>query len=139
MVIFMDERAIPVSWRRPEREVLHENRYKYSRPPFDPFPTVTNIVNASKCPVAILHDILHGVDDATILGGEYGLGNLYQRFIAYLKLSVARNDIPPPSDIRYRFEMFAKDEQDVAKDKCWRYYVEPWCSKRLAISAMYAY
>jgi hypothetical protein len=127
----MEERAIPVSWRRPEHEVLLENRYKYSRPPFDPFPDVTNMMNASKCPVAILHDILHAVEDATIPGGEYGLGILYQRFIAHLKLSAARNDIPSPSDIRYRFEMFTRDEDEKTKTDCWRYYVEPWCNERL--------
>jgi hypothetical protein len=131
MVIFMEERVIPVSWRRPDREVLLENRYKYSRPPFDPFPNVTNVLNASKCPVAILHDILHGIDDATIPFGKYGLGILYQRFIAHVKVSAARNDIPSPSDIRYRFEMFARDEKEKTKTDCWRYYVEPWCSKRL--------
>ena len=131
MVTFMEERAIPVSWRRPEREVLLENHYKYSRPPFDPFPTVTNVVNASKCPVAVLHDIFHGADDATIRPGEYGMGNLYQRFIAHLKLSAARNDIPSPPDIRYRFEMFAGDEAEKVKTDCWRYYVQPWCNERL--------
>jgi len=127
----MEERVIPVPWRRPESVVLHEERYKYSRPPFDPFPTVTNIVNASKCPVAILHDILHGVEDVTVLRGEYGLGNLYHRFIAHLKLCAARNDIPSRSDIRYRFEMFARDEKKRTKIACWRYYIEPWCNKRL--------
>ncbi len=131
MVMFMEERAIPVSWRRPEHEVLLENRYKYSRPPFDPFPTVTNVVNASKCPVAILHDILHGVDDITILPGEYGLGNLFYRFIAHLKLSAARGDILSPSDIRYRFEMFARDENEKTKESCWRYYLQPWCNRKL--------
>jgi hypothetical protein len=128
----MEERTIPVSWRRPEREVLLENRYKYSRPPFDPFPTITNVINASKCPIAILHDILHGIDNATILPGEWGIGNLYHRFIAHLKLSAAKGDIPSLSDIRYRFEMFAKDEKDRAKTDCWRYYVEPWCRGRLS-------
>lgn len=127
----MEERVIPVSWRRPESNVLLEERYKYSRPPFDPFPTVTNVVNASKCPVAILHDILHGVQDVTILHGEYGLGNLYQRFVAHLKLCAARNDIPSQSDVRYRFEMFARDKKEKTKTTCWRYYVEPWCNKRL--------
>jgi hypothetical protein len=126
----MEERVIPVSWRRPESDVLLEERYKYSRPPFDPFPTVTNVINASKCPVAILHDILHGVEDVTISLGEYGLGDLYQRFIAYLKLCAARNDIPSPSDIRYRFEMFARDEEVKARTDCWRYYIEAWCNKR---------
>lgn len=130
MVIFMEERAIPVSWRRSEHEVLLENCYKYSRPPFDPFPNATNVVNASKCPVAVLHDILHAVGDATIPGGEYGLGILYQRFIAHLKLSAARNDIPSPSDVRYRFVMFARDEDEKTKTDCWRYYVEPWCNER---------
>ncbi|MDF2956723.1 MAG: hypothetical protein OD814_000345 [Candidatus Alkanophagales archaeon MCA70_species_1] len=127
----MEERAIPVPWRRPEREVLLENRYKYSRPPFDPFPTVTNVINASKCPVAILHDILHGIDDITILPGEYGVYNLYQRFIAHLKLNAATGDTPSPSDIRYRFEMFAKDEEQRLKENCWRYYLQPWCNRKL--------
>ena len=131
MVIFMEERVIPVSWRRPQSDVLLEERYKYSRPPFDPFPTVTNMVNASKCPVAILHDILHGVDDATIPYEKYGLGELYHRFIAHLKLSAARKDIPSQSDIRYRFEMFARDEKEGTKNNCWLYCVEPWCNERL--------
>lgn len=130
-MIILDERAIPVSWRRPERDVLLEDRYKYSRPPFDPFPNITNVVNASKCPVAILHDILHGMGDATIPSGQYGMGNLYQRFIAHLKSSAARGDIPTPWDVRYRFEMFAADEEVRTRSNCWRYYVEPWCNRNI--------
>jgi hypothetical protein len=132
----MEERVIPVSWVRPEKypegnSVLLETRYKYGRPPFDPFPTVTNVVNASKCPVAILHDILHGIDDVTILPKEYGLGDLYQKFTAHLKLSAAKGDVPSPSDIRYRYEMFARGENERTKEDCWRYYLQPWYSRKL--------
>lgn len=123
-------RAIPARWRRPEQDVLKEDRYKYSRPPFDPFPNVTNVVNARMCPVAALHDMLHGYGDATIPGGKYGLGMLFQRFISHLKLSAARGDVPSPSDIHYRFAMFAREEREKVKTDCWRFYVEPWCNTR---------
>lgn len=127
----MQQRAIPVSWRRPERKVLLEQRYKYSRPPFDPFPDVISVVNARKCPLAILHDILHKAEDATIPRKKYAVEILYQEFIAHLKLCAAEKDIPSMQDVRYRFEMFTKDEKEADRIACWLNYVEPWCNKRL--------
>ena len=61
-------------WPSVTKDVLLEGRYKAGHPPFGPFPTVTNVVNAAICPVACVHDLLYGIDDAQVdLGIVRGL------------------------------------------------------------------
>jgi len=78
-------------WARPRRDDLEET-YPSGRPPFYPFPTVSNVVNAAFCPVAIYHDLLHGTyQDATSspTWKMKGVGNLFHQYIASLKSSIA--------------------------------------------------
>lgn len=86
-------------WSFPRDKVLRGEVFPSGNPRFAPFPTVTNLLNAIFCPVAILHDLLHGRDYALI--GEVGKANyeikeikrrgeLFHKFIAYLKLSLMK-------------------------------------------------
>jgi hypothetical protein len=125
---------IPVArWNRPRSDILLEHNWRSGQPPFDPFPTITNVVNAALCPVAILHDILHGDEYAAISQDEsFGAGNLFQDFIASLKPAIAdgscQND---SSTMRYAFDDFARSTPDAQRQACWRYYMEPWCSRKI--------
>jgi hypothetical protein len=128
----MDERTPKERWQRPRFDVLVGQRYQQNEPPFDPFPTVQNIVNAAFCPVAALHDLLYGYGNATIPRGEYGVGNLFHRFIANLKNLIGSGEcLPDVTEILFRFEEFAKYEDGRTKRACQIYYLEPWLEKRL--------
>jgi len=86
------------SWGYPDRAILDGNAFPSGKPPFAPFPSVTDVLNAALCPVAALHDLMHG--DDTALLGDYpsrGRGDLFHQFVSTLKLSL-RGDFGP-SDI----------------------------------------
>ncbi|MEM2522797.1 MAG: hypothetical protein QXW82_06580 [Candidatus Bathyarchaeia archaeon] len=130
----MSEGSILSRWRRPDRDTLLENVYKCGTPNFDPFPTVTDVMNAAHCSVAAVHNILYGRDNALIEGSgrEIGMGRLFHEFISHLKSEISAGrrfrDIP---QIRYLYENFARYEDERKRIECWQYYIEPWCRRKL--------
>lgn len=129
-------------WGYPDRPIIVGQEFPSGRPQFAPFPTITNLVNAALCPAAICHDTLHGIDNA--LTGQYPFqrrGDLFHKFIAYLKLSLRNRDIDlTGSDILTQQQrirslflnfaanrgFFTNEVQDI-----WRLYVEPWVRRKL--------
>jgi len=143
------ERELLGRWRHPrfkrsdDRSII--STFPSGRPPFASFPTVTHLLNANLCPVAILHDLIHGVEDALLTGRHYPLkkrGELFHKFIAYLKLSLKngsfelRDDIPSQLRvIRSRFNHFSQNPDfslslDASND-IWRLHVEHWITRKL--------
>jgi len=126
----------PVQWRRPLRNWLERGGiYPSERPPFDPFPTVSDVISAHFCPVAILHRLLHGIELSPGLiaqRGREGAGELYHSFIAFLKSSITNGRLRPPSlgMIRQEFLRFGGDPAILAE--IWRSYLEPWSRNRLS-------
>jgi hypothetical protein len=118
-------------WQRPRYDVLLEQRYKQDEPPFDPFPTISNVINSAFCPVAGLHDFLYGFGNATVSAGEYPVGDLFHRFIANLK-SVVRSgeDLLELPDIMLYFEDFARDKDENSVRAC-ELYLEPWLGRKM--------
>ena len=99
-------------WRYPRSDVLRNQVFASGRPPFALFPTVTNLINANLCPVALYHDLIHGIENALIRGDLRTVkrrGELFHNFIAYLKLSIKngefelRGDIPVLSPYMCKF------------------------------------
>lgn len=132
-------------WGYPNKETLSGNIFPSGKPPFAPFPTVTNLLNANFCPVAIYHDLLHGIDDALIpqYGEEKQQGDLFHKFIAHLKLSL-KNGKPKLSgyDTQAKLGMI----QDLflpfsqrhgysldASSEIWRRYIEPWARRKVEL------
>ena len=127
----MNVRTPKEIWQRPRYDVLLEQRFKQDEPPFDPFPDVTNVINAAFCPVAAVHDLLYGGRNATVLAGEYGVGDLFHRFIADLKGTVGSGSYPLELlDIMLKFEEFARDEDEDTRRAC-QLYLEPWLERKL--------
>jgi hypothetical protein len=92
------------SWKWPREEYVLEKVYKRGKPPFNPFPSVQDIVDATLCPYAIFHKMYHGYHGAlgrAPLGlredGEEGirLGDFFHDFISYLKTEIIRGDVAP--------------------------------------------
>jgi hypothetical protein len=129
-------------WRYPEGATL-SNVFPSGRPPFAPFPTVTNLVNANLCPVAIYHDLLHGIENT--LTGQYSLqkrrGELFHKFIRHLKFSLRNGALfITSSDIQTQqrkiqdlFFSFAQSQGFSINESndLWRLYVEPWVRRKL--------
>lgn len=138
----MAVRREPLSrWRYPDFATL-TNVFPSGRPSFAPFPTITNLLNTNLCPVAIYHDLLHGIENAFM--GQYPLerrGELFQKFIAHLKfslknhaLSLTGSDIQTQQGrIRSLFFNFVQGRgfpTNEAND-LWRLYIEPWVRRKI--------
>jgi hypothetical protein len=131
------------SWRYPEKNCLNGNVFPSGRPKFGPFPNVTDLMNASLCPVAIYHDLLHGLDNALIkpYGLENRTGDLYHGFINSLKTSLIKKDFrvegyefqSQVGMIRDQFFIFARTkkfpEESIAE--VYNKFVDPWVKRNL--------
>lgn len=130
-------------WRYPSRDCLLGNEFPSGRPPFAPFPTVTNLLNATLCPVAIYHDLIHGIDNALIpqYGKEKQRGDLFHKFITHLKLSLKngsfklsgydiQSQLGMIQDLFLRFSHRQGFSTDEASDIL-RLYIEPWVRQKL--------
>jgi len=133
LVIRVEEQITPVRWKRPR---LYEGIYPQGRPPFDPYPYVTDVMSASFCPVAILHRLLHGVmgDPTSIAETEYGVGTLYHEFIAQIRTAVAQRnlDLANLGMVEREFVTFAeiRNASVRAQQDCLRYLRE-WSTRKL--------
>jgi len=116
-------------WPPIRDDVLQEKKYKADNPPFGPFPTVTNIVNAALCPIAAVHDLLYGIDDARMRPEGLGSGSLFHEFIAHLKTSLADGSCMPGGEKRL-FDEFAEKRYDAAKEEGWM-YVRYWLDRKI--------
>jgi hypothetical protein len=130
-------------WGHPKGDVLRNQVFASGRPPFTPFPTVTNLINANLCPVALYHDLIHGIENALIRGDLRTIkrrGELFHNFIAYLKLSIRngdfelRGDIPSQiSSIQNVFFRFSQSQGFPIGESndIWRLYIRPWLERKL--------
>ncbi len=119
-----------------------ESAYPSGRPPFDPFPTVTELTNAYLCPRAIYHYLLHGEDGAFVpqkIAEGWKAGDTFHKFVAHLKKSIAQgaldlNNQKDNSGKQYqiwsKFMDFAGDLEK--KEVLWSEYVNPWATRKLA-------
>lgn len=115
-------------WPLIRRETLLEEEYKADHPPFGPFPTVTNIVNAALCPFAAVHDFLYGIDDARLRPEGWGSGLLFHEFIAHLKTSLADGLCMPGGEKRL-YDDFVEKRYDAAREEGW-IYVRYWLDRK---------
>jgi len=130
-------------WRYPRNEVLRNQVFPSGRPPFAPFPTVTNLVNANLCPVALYHDLIHGIENALVRGDLRTVkrrGELFHNFIAYLKLSIKNGDFElrgntqsQVNSIQNMFLHFSQSQGFRISEinDIWRLYVGPWVERKL--------
>ena len=130
-------------WQYPRDDVLRNQIFASGKPPFAPFPTVTNLINANLCAVALYHDLIHGIENAFVRGNPRTLkrrGELFHNFVAYLKLSIRngdfelRGDIPSQvSSIQNMFLRFSQSQgfQICESNDIWKLYVRPWVERKL--------
>ena len=68
-------------WRFPRNELLEGRIFPKDNPPFGPFPTVTDILNANLCPRALYHSLFHGFDNSLSAYSFDGInrGNIFHK------------------------------------------------------------
>lgn len=117
-------------WQRPEDRILLEKRHKGGEPPFVPFPSVQTVLNAAICPVAAVHDLLYGIDNAMVKleEGEFGVGDLFQDYIAHLKYQIKKGAHTPGRE-RTLYEVFAGERSEETKLGCWE-YLQQWLRRK---------
>lgn len=131
-------------WSFPRDEVLHGEVFPSGNPRFAPFPTVTNLLNAVFCPVAILHDLLHGRDYALLGEADYEIkkrGELFHKFIVHLKLSLMNSTLrlynhdisTQETKINQLFHRIAQPYgfDFNARSELWNDYIGPWVRHKL--------
>lgn len=130
------------SWRYPDSATMAGNSYPSGKPGFAPFPTVTSILNASLCPKAAYHDLLHG-DGSALLGqwSMLGLGEKFHSFAELVKRGIqngridisGKNSLSSLRIINDSFLDFARSRglPLAGASDVWRMYVEPWVLRML--------
>ena len=133
-------------WRTPPQKILAGERTPGGRPPFDPFLDATMLWQAHLCPIAALHDLLHGEEVKLGRGFHRGRPRLllsgqdWHQYIANLRLKIASRRLVLPDDIghaleviRHDFEEWAREKQipNVDQEEIWRSQVESYATTRL--------
>jgi hypothetical protein len=128
-------------WKYPSNELLIKRAFASDKPPFAPFPTVSNLMNAALCPVAIFHDLIHGQANALI--GNYEVerrGDLFAGFIAYLKFALKKGELLLKGDRRSMkgqvqtiFTSYSQQHGFPinATTDLWKSYMDPWVERKL--------
>lgn len=128
------ERTLPCrwSWRRPQRKYLLEQEYRRGPPRFDPFPSVYDVIDATLCPVAIVHKFFHGFRGAfrgPILE-RAGIGELYHELIAYIKTEISLGRRSPGDAMNMFYEFCERRRLDEETESSLRSYFSYWLVRK---------
>lgn len=133
-------------WRFPHDDVLRGEVVDSGRPPFAPFPTVETVVHGALCPVAVLHDLLHGIDYAlTLRFFEEREQDLMQNFIVRIKSQLRTQAVTLPDSGPAQLEFLRTDFLEYsnrygfrldAQAELWDRYVEPWFIRKIQNSEL---
>jgi len=133
-------RTVLTHWNYPKKDVLEEV-YPAGKPPFDPFPNVTEIVNAFHCPRAIYHYLHHAEDGACIpqtATGGWRSGDTFHGFIELLKSSIIEGKLNvasrnPQYLINQAWSLFMNSNlaKNIDKpDVFWKQYIDVWIRRK---------
>ncbi len=112
-------------WRRPSDELLAGERQPCGRPPFDPFLTASLLWTTHLCPVAAIHDLLHGLSlKPRLRGGRSGFqaqdwGERWHEYIARVRLRIASRRLRLPADPGHALEVVRHDFDDWVSPAHW--------------------
>jgi hypothetical protein len=128
-------------WHYPRDVVLNNRVFASGRPPFAPYPTVTNLMNANHCPVALWHDYMHGIDSALMGQFQYQKrGEYFHRFISFLKLSLKNRSLQLRGAVNAQLQTIQNTYSQFARSQglkmgesmdLWNDHIEPWVVRKL--------
>jgi len=128
------------SWRFPPKSVLRGEIFEADEPPFDPFPTVTLIVKTVFCPLAMVHELFHGlscpiVDEETevVARNRRGIGTPFHLLTALIKYKVGEGELQATypailADIEKEAKLHGLKLREI---RDLEYYIRPWVLNRL--------
>jgi hypothetical protein len=98
-------------WTTPRRDLLAGERQACGKPPFDPFLTASAIWTTHMCPVAAIHDLLHGADVKPRGNGPGATlgGNEWHDYIGGLRLRIASEQFSLPTEPGHALEVIRHD------------------------------
>jgi len=108
--------------------------YKRGPPPFNPFPSVRDVVDAALCPYAVFHKFYHGSQSALIglRENEEGtkLGHHFHNFISYLKTEIVSGRARP-SDAEGLFTRYCFSQHvDADTENNLKPYLRYWLRRK---------
>jgi hypothetical protein len=127
-------------WRLPSERVLRGDIFEADEPPFDPFPTVTLVVKTAFCPLAMFHELFHGlscpiVDEETeaIARSRRGIGKPFHLLTALIKYKVGEGELQAThpailQEIKRDGRSHGLRLQEI---RDLEYYTRPWVQNRL--------
>jgi hypothetical protein len=127
-------------WRLPSERVLRGDIFEADEPPFDPFPTVTLVVKTAFCPLAMIHELFHGlscpiVDEETeaIARSRRGIGKPFHLLTALIKHKVGEGELQATypailQEIKKEAKTHGLKLQEI---RDLEYYLRPWVQHRL--------
>jgi hypothetical protein len=130
------ELRVPLpQWRWPRRDHLLEQVYRRGPPPFNPFPSVQDIVDAALCPYAVFHKFYHGYHGALIgLRGDEGegiqLGHHFHNFISFLKTEIIAGRARPDDAQSLLGRYCSSQHVDVDTENSLRSYLRYWLRRK---------
>lgn len=133
-------RTVLSHWNYPKQDVL-EQVYPAGKPPFDPFPNITELINAFHCPRAIYHSLHHAENGACIpqtATAGWKSGDTFHGFIELLKNSIIGGKLGvdsynPQNLINHGWSLFINSNlaKNIDKpDVFWKQYIEPWIRRK---------
>jgi hypothetical protein len=133
-------RTVLTRWNYPRPDVL-EQVYPAGKPPFDPFPNVSELINAFHCPRAIYQYLHHAEDGACIprtATAGWRSGETFHSFIVLLKNSIIEGKFKlgsqnPQNLISHGWSLFINSNlaKNIDKpDVFWKQYIEPWTRRK---------
>ncbi|MEX2218833.1 MAG: hypothetical protein WD749_08740 [Phycisphaerales bacterium] len=137
-------------WRRPAKALLAGERHACGKPPFDPFLTASLLWTSHLCPVAAIHELLHGISLQPRLGSSFRArlrGEHWHEYIAGLRLRIAAERLQLPGDrdhaievIRHDFDQWVRPKHvpDPEVEAFWDDYVVPYARSQLASGSLQA-
>jgi len=98
-------------WAKPRDSLLAGDRPACGKPPFDPFLTASLLWTTHMCPVAALHNLLHGAEVKPQGGGPGATlrGEDWHEYVAGLRLRIAARRIQLPAEPGHALEVIRHD------------------------------
>jgi hypothetical protein len=139
-------RTVLTHWNYPKQSVL-EQVFPAGKPPFDPFPNVTELVNAYHCPRAIYHYLHHAEDGACIpqtATAGWKSGDIFHGFIEMLKNAIIEGQVivnsqNPQFLINQAYALFMNSSFARGMEKAdifWKQYIDVWIRRKLKLNEL---
>ena len=120
------------AWRWPRREHLLERVFRRGPPPFDPFPSIQDVIDAVLCPVTVVHKMYHGLHGALSGPREVAekIGSHFHRFVSILKSDIALGRRRPDEAFGLLKMYCSREGLDYNSEENLKRYLKYWLRRK---------